>query len=366
MKNDRIKGVEFIVKTVESICDFTVSELSRKLKSIGSQPFRAKQIYNWVYKHGSESFEDMLNLPKEMRKKLANHFIVNSMKIEKVQSSKDGTKKYLFRLHDNETIETVLMQYDKSSGNKRFTVCVSTQVGCNIGCSFCATAKGGFKRNLSSAEVVEQVLLIQRELWKQNDQHRVSNVVFMGMGEPLANYENVFKAIDIFTTEAGLNISLRKITVSTSGLIPQIKRLSEENTPIVLALSLHASNDSLRDKLVPINKVYPLNDLMDACKDYIEETNRRITIEYIMLRDVNDSKEDAVQLATLLKGMLVNVNLIPYNSVDLTEFARSGKGRIRAFQEVLTRNGVEAVVREEKGTDILAACGQLRQKNSDL
>lgn len=357
-----LKGVEFKVENLKNICHYSLDELQQELIQLDIPSFRAKQIFQWVFERGATEFAQMTNLPKNLQQQLQQLYQVTPLKIISQQVSKqDGTTKVLYQLADGETVEAVMMTYGHTSKPERITICVSTQVGCPMGCAFCATGLDGYKRNLTKGEIIGQILGFQQTLKKKDMNLRVTNVVYMGMGEPLLNYHNVVKSIKAINKPETFNISYRRITVSTCGLVPEIKKLSFEKIPIVLAISLHASNDELRNKLVPINKKYPINVLMEACQNYIDQTGRKITFEYILLEGKNDSIEDAKELAGLVNGMLANVNLIPYNEVTETGYKQTDKKKVKLFSQYLVKLGVTVVVREEKGGDISAACGQLRQ-----
>lgn len=337
-------------------------ELENVIKSLGEPAFRAKQVFQWIHQKGITAWEEMTNIPKDLRNVLASNFRIEGLPVIKRRESKqDDTVKYLLRLSDGETVETVLMSYDPPAGKERQTLCVSTQVGCPLNCAFCATGKSGFIRNLEVHEIIGQVLAVNRDL-EPTGRKPVSNLVFMGMGEPLINYDNLIKGINILHHPLGLNISLRRISVSTSGIVPGIYRLADEGLPIVLAISLHAPTNELRSRLMPVNRRYPLEELMQACHYWVEKTNRRITFEYILLNGVNDSLQQAAELADLLKGLLANVNLIPFNALSDVDFHKPSRNRIIAFRKYLESRGINAVVREEKGGDIEAACGQLRRR----
>ncbi|NLC77411.1 MAG: 23S rRNA (adenine(2503)-C(2))-methyltransferase RlmN [Clostridia bacterium] len=334
--------------------------LETEIRGMGQPPFRAKQVFQWVQQKGVSHWEEMTNVPKTIRDQLAVKYELAGLSVLKRDVSKlDGTVKYLLGLKDGETVETVLMAYEEQEGRDRKTVCVSTQVGCPLGCSFCATGKWGFIRNLEVNEILGQVLAVNQDLSRKGEAP-VTNLVFMGMGEPLLNYDHLIKSLRILNHPDGLNISLRRISVSTSGIVPGIRRLAQEGMPLVLAVSLHAPNNELRDRLMPINRRYPLEELLDACYYWVSETNRRITFEYILLAGINDNLQQARELAELLKGLLANVNLIPYNGVAEAPFRQPSRNRITAFRRYLEEHGVTAVVREERGSDIAAACGQLR------
>lgn len=330
----------------------TIQELEIFLTSLGEKKFRAKQVFEWIHK-GIENIDEMTNLSKTLREKIKESGYIGRLKIEDVFVSKiDGTRKYLFILEDGNIIESVLMKY--KHGN---SVCVSTQVGCRMGCKFCASTLEGVIRNLRSGEILDQVLTIQKDIGE-----RISNVVLMGSGEPFDNYEEVLKFLDIINHPAGLNISLRNITISTCGLIPQMIDLANKKPQITLAISLHAPNDELRSKMMPINFRYPLDELFKACKTYTNITNKRITFEYALIQNVNDTQEHAKELAGKIKGILCHVNLIPLNKVDERAFQTSQKNNVKKFQSILKQNGIEATIRRELGSDINAACGQLRRR----
>lgn len=336
-----------------SLKSLTLAELEALLADLKEPRFRARQVADWVFRKGVKTIEEMVNLPKSLKVKLSEVAYLPSLTIKTKQvSAQDGTTKYLFLLEDGQAIETVLMKY--SYGH---TVCVSTQVGCRMGCSFCASTMGGLVRNLTAGEIFDQVMAIQ-----QDTGERVSRVVIMGSGEPLDNMEATLKFINILMAEYSLNIGGRHITMSSCGLVPEIEALAKEKLPITLAISLHAPNDQLRNQLMPINKKYPLAQLIKACRDYANTTKRRITFEYSLIGGLNDSPKNASELAALIKGVLCHVNLIPINPVTGREFKTPTKEAIGDFQEVLTKVGVEATVRRELGTDIDAACGQLRRR----
>ena len=321
--------------------------------SIGEKPYRAEQIFKWIYIDKVKSFEEMTNLSLELRKKLEENYTMCNFKILKKQESSDGTKKYLFDVLDGNAIETVLMEY-----NSWKTICVSSQIGCKMGCKFCASTGIPFVRNLTSGEIVEQILAVEQDI-----QGRISNVVFMGIGEPLDNYENVIKAIKIINNPKGINIGARHISVSTSGLVPRIYDLANENIQCTLSISLHATTDEKRSSMMPINNRYNIAELMQACRDYIKITNKRISFEYALAKDNNDNLEDAKELVNLLKGMICHVNLIPINKIENGKFTKSSNENIIKFRDYLNEHGIVATIRRELGSDIDAACGQLRRKN---
>lgn len=325
--------------------------------------FRAKQIFQWVHQKGVTSVEGMNNLPKDMHQVLAESvYITNPEIINKSVALTGDTTKFLLKFSDGAAIETVLMSYDKDDSRDRNTVCVSTQVGCNMGCRFCATGISGMERNLTTGEILAQVWAAERQCRESNFATGITNVVYMGMGEPLVNLDNVVKSIKILNDPLGLNIGMRRITVSTCGLVPQIYKLAELNLPIVLAISLHAPNDELRSNIMPINDKYPIEEIIKACREYGEKTGRRVTYEYALFKGVNDSEREAKQLGKLLKGLLANVNIIPANPVEECGFKRPEQHTVRQFAKILAEFGISASVREEKGVDIDAACGQLRRR----
>ena len=336
-----------------NIKDFTLEELKEKLKEMGEKPFRAEQIFKWLYDDRVSSFDDMSNLSIDLREKLNNIFDIKEFRILKKQVASDGTKKYLFDVLDGNAIETVLMQYHHG-----YSLCVSSQVGCKMGCKFCASTGIPFVRNLSSGEIVEQIMAVERD-----EKIRISNVVFMGIGEPLDNYDNVVKAIHLINNPKGLNIGARHISVSTSGLVPKIYKLAEENIQCTLSISLHATTNEQRSKMMPVNNSYPIEELLQACRDYIEKTHRRISFEYALAKENNDNLEDAKRLVKLLKGMLCHVNLIPINKIENGSFTKSSNENIMRFRDYLNEHGIVATIRRELGSDIDAACGQLRRKN---
>jgi 23S rRNA (adenine2503-C2)-methyltransferase len=338
-----------------SIYSMQLTELQQWLTEIGEKPFRASQIYDWLYKKRVTSFDEMSNLPKELRAKLNEHFVITTLKTIVKQTSSDGTMKFLFELHDGYSIETVLMRHNY--GN---SVCVTTQVGCRIGCTFCASTLGGLKRNLEAGEIVAQVVKVQQALDEVNE--RVSHVVIMGIGEPFDNYDEMLKFLKIINHDKGINIGARHITVSTSGIIPKIYQFADENLQINFAISLHAPNSELRSKLMPINRAYKLPDLMEAVKYYIKKTGRRVSFEYGLFGGENDQIEHAEELARLIKGLKCHVNLIPVNYVPERNYVRTPRNQIFQFEKTLKKHGINVTIRREQGHDIDAACGQLRAK----
>ncbi|WP_138751678.1 23S rRNA (adenine(2503)-C(2))-methyltransferase RlmN [Paenibacillus sinopodophylli] len=340
------------------IYDYTLEQLQQWMKDNEEPAFRGGQLFDWLYVKRVKSFEDMSNLSKALRDKLEESFqFVTLSEITKFES-KDGTVKFLFGLHDAHAIETVIMRHNY--GN---SICVTTQVGCRIGCTFCASTLGGLKRNLTAGEIVAQVVTAQQMLDATGE--RVSSIVIMGSGEPFENYEATMAFLRIMIHEKGLNIGQRHITVSTSGIVPSMYKFAEENTQINLALSIHAPNDALRSKLMPVNRRYPFDDVMAACHNYIAKTGRRITFEYALIGGVNDRAEHAQELADVLQGMLCHVNLIPVNHVPERNYVRTPREDIFEFQRVLERNKVSVTIRREQGHDIAAACGQLRAKHME-
>ena len=335
------------------INDFTLDELTGQITEMGEPAYRGKQIFQMIYKQLIFQPSEFSNISKELRKKLDDQFLFEPLRVEKsVQSSDGQTNKFLFRLQDNRMIEAVLMRY-----RDRNTICISTQVGCPMNCAFCATGQMGFIRNLSAGEIVGQVLYFARML--KNEGLKLTNIVIMGMGEPFHNYDAVMKAIDIINDENGMNFGERRITISTVGLIPRIEQFTAAKRQINLAVSLHAPSNTIRDKIIPANKKYPIDDLLAACKNYTEKTGRRITFEYALIHGLNDNYENAVQLSKRLKGMLCHVNLIPLNNTDKYEGSGSNYDRTQSFKSVLDKNGIPCSVRLKRGVDIGAGCGQL-------
>lgn len=337
------------------ILDYSYEALNTWILEQGLKSYRTKQIFQWLYQKRVTDFDQMTDLSKDLIALLKANFIIDPLTLVQRQQSMDGTVKCLFRLQDGALVETVLMIYDY--GN---SVCVTSQVGCNMGCTFCASGLLKKVRDLSAGELVAQVMAIQRELDQKNE--RVSHVVVMGSGEPFDNYDNVMTFMRTINADQGLAIGARHITVSTCGIVPKIRQFSQEHLQFNLAISLHAPNDELRSKLMPINCAYPLKELMAALKDYSEENNRRLTFEYILLKDVNDQDEHVQQLAKLVKGMNAYINLIPYNVVDEHGFKQVGFVQAMKFYDKLMKVGVKCTLRQEHGSDIDAACGQLRAK----
>lgn len=338
---------------MEKIKDKTLEELKKELKALGEKQFRAEQIFHWLYIEKVKSFEEMTNLSINLREKLKQNYTISNFNIIKKQESKDGTKKYLFDVLDGNAIETVLMEYHHGK-----TICVSSQIGCKMGCKFCASTGIAFIRNLTAGEIIEQIIAVE-----QDTESRISNIVFMGVGEPLDNYENVIKAIHILNHPKGLNIGARHISISTSGLVPKIYDLAKENIPCTLSISLHATNNEKRSLMMPVNNIYKIEELIKACKEYIKVTNRRVSFEYALAKENNDNLEDAKELVKLLKGMLCHVNLIPINKIENGAYTKSTNENILKFRDYLNEHGIVATIRRELGSDIDAACGQLRRKN---
>ena len=338
------------------IKSMTLEELRQALTGLGEKPFRAKQLYEWIHRKLAVSYDEMTNLSKHLREKLVKEYPLTVLEAVDVQVSKqDGTCKYLFRLEDGNVIESVLMRYHH--GN---SVCISSQVGCRMGCKFCASTIGGLTRNLRSSEMLDQIYRIQRL-----SQERVSNVVVMGTGEPLDNYENLLRFIELLTGEDGLHISQRNLTVSTCGLVPKIRQLADEKLQITLALSLHAPNDEKRKELMPIAYKYTMDEVLDACRYYFQKTGRRITFEYSLVRGVNDFEEDACQLAGQIQDINCHVNLIPVNPVKERSFRQSTRQAVENFKIKLEKCGINVTIRREMGSDIDGACGQLRKRFID-
>lgn len=335
------------------INDFTLQELTEQITAMGEPAYRAKQIWQMVYKQLAASPNDFSNLSKELRQKLEETWCFEPLRVEKDLKSSDGqTNKLLFRLWDDRFIESVLMRY-----RERNTICISTQVGCPMNCAFCATGQMGFIRNLSAGEITAQILFFARML--KSEGMKLTNIVVMGMGEPFHNYDAVMKAIGIINDPDGMNFGERRITISTVGIIPRIEQFTSARRQINLAVSLHAPTNTIRDRIIPANKKYPLDQLLEACRNYTEKTGRRITFEYALIHGLNDNYENAVALSKRLKGMLCHVNLIPLNSTSKFEGSGSNHDRVSSFKSVLDRNGIPCSVRLKRGIDIGAGCGQL-------
>ncbi len=339
---------------MKDIMSYPYDKLQEEIKNIGEKPFRAKQIYEWIHAKNVKDFEGMTNISKDLREKLKQNYEFGQVELIERQISKlDGTNKFLFRFYDGCLVESVFMAYHH--GN---SVCISTQVGCRMGCKFCASTIGGLERNLTAAEMLMQIYEIQRLTGE-----RVSNIVVMGMGEPLDNYENLVDFIRIISSEQGLNISQRNITVSTCGLVPEIRRLADERFQITLALSLHGSSQEKRRALMPVANKYKLEEVLDACDSYFESTGRRLTFEYSLVQGVNDGITDAEELVKLLIGKNCHLNLIPVNPVKECGFEKPSKKNALAFKNKLEKNGINVTIRREMGSDIDGACGQLRHGN---
>lgn len=337
----------------ESIYSLQPHQLEEWLKESGEKPFRAAQIFDWLYNKRVKTFEEMSNLSKGLREKLTANFALSTLSTIIKQESKDGTIKFLFQLQDGYSIETVLMRHEY--GN---SVCVTTQVGCRIGCTFCASTLGGLKRHLLAGEIVEQVVKVQQTLDELGE--RVSHIVIMGIGEPFDNYDAMMNFLKVINHEKGLNIGARHITVSTSGIVPKIYQFADEQLQINFAVSLHAPNQEARQKLMPIARAYKLEELMDAVRYYTKKTGRRVSFEYGLMSGENDSVEIAEELSALIKGIKCHVNLIPVNYVPERDYVRTSRSQIFAFEKTLKKNGINVTIRREQGSDIAAACGQLR------
>ena len=335
----------------KNLKSYTYNELEALVRNeLGEPSFRAKQIFEWLYR-GVDSFDEMSNLSKSLRERLDAAYMAGNLKIEqKFVSRIDETRRYLLKLEDGNYIESVLMKYHHG-----YTICVSSQVGCAMGCRFCASTRNGKARNLSAGEIIGQVMTVQKDLGE-----RISNIVMMGIGEPLDNYDEVLKFLEIVNHPSGLNIGHRHITLSTCGLVPKIKDLADRQLQITLSVSLHAADDETRSEIMPVNRRYSISQLMEACRYYIKKTNRRISFEYTLISGVNDNSAEAEKLLKLLHGMLCHVNLIPVNPVKETGFKQGSRAKIEEFQRILESGGISATIRREMGADISAACGQLR------
>lgn len=350
-----------------SLYDLSLPELEARVTELGQPKYRARQVWEWAYKHLAAGYDDMTNVPAALRAALAESLPFPATDVVREVASDDGqTRKQLLRLHDGRLIEAVLMLYDPRSDSRgRATVCVSSQVGCAMGCSFCATGQGGFERNLAAGEIIAQVVGFAREQREAGGQH-ITNVVFMGMGEPLANFPAVWRAVETLTNASGLGLGARHITISTVGVIPGIRKLAAESLQVGLAVSLHAPDDALRRSMIATAHRYPLAGIVDACRAYVEKTGRRVTFEYCLIENVNDAPEQARALAALVKGVLCHVNLIPVNPTRDERIHRPRRDRTLAFQRELSARGVPCTVRVEKGVEIAAACGQLRAEPLNL
>jgi 23S rRNA (adenine2503-C2)-methyltransferase len=336
---------------MKDIKEISLSELEGILKTMVDQPFHARQIIAWIYKKGVFDFEAMSDLPLDLRERLKENFYISNLKLTKSIKSCDGTEKLLFQLKDGNFIEAVIIPTQR-----RITGCISTQVGCKFACRFCASGALGFKRNLSTSEIIEQVLYLKSS---RNDK-KLTHIVFMGIGEPLDNYDNLIKAVRIINSPYTFNIGARRITISTSGVIPALKKLPAEDLQIELSVSLHAADDEIRSRLMPINKIYPLKDLIIACREYAATTNRQITFEYILIKDINSSLQNAIKLGKLLAELECKVNLIPCNPIKELGMQPPEKREILLFKDRLIGSGINVTLRRPRGEDIEAACGQLR------
>ena len=338
---------------MKNIKDYDLEQLKQELTNIGEKPFRAEQIFKWLYVEKVHSFDEMTNLSLELREKLKQNYDMCNYSIVRKLESKDGTKKYLFGLSDGNAIESVLMQYHFGK-----TVCVSSQIGCKMGCKFCASTGIAFIRSLTSGEIVEQIIAIEQDIGE-----KISNVVFMGIGEPFDNYDNVMNAIKILNNQKGFNIGARHISISTSGIVPKIYQFADENVQCTLSISLHRANNETRSSMMPVNNAYNIQELIKACKYYISKSNKRISFEYALAKDNNDNQKAADELVELLHGMLCHVNLIPINKIENGKYIKSSNENIIKFRDYLNSKGITATIRRELGSDIDAACGQLRRKN---
>lgn len=348
-------------KTKRALVELSFDELVQSMQAWGEPAFRADQIWKWVYTHYVESFEEMTDLPKALRERLADEFHILPCRVIDHITSKDGlTEKVLLQLADGETVESVLMRYER-----RRTACISTQVGCPIRCAFCATGQAGLRRNLTAGEIVAQALLIARLAlpYAPEGERPLTNIVYMGMGEPLLNLDATLRSVDILTDGRGFGLGARHITISTAGIVPGILRLAGAGRQIRLAISLHAPNDALRDRLVPVNRTYPIAAVMEAVRTYVGSTGRRVTFEYVLIDEVNDSIRLARELAELLAGIPAYVNLIPVNPVEGTGFRPSPRPRVQRFVEELERHGISCTLRLRRGIDVQAGCGQLRSRH---
>ena len=339
---------------MKDIKGIDLKELENILTSWGQRPFHARQIFSWIYKKGVLDFDAMSDLPLDLRTSLKENFYILSLKLIKRLKSSDGTEKFLFELKDHNFIEAVIIPTEK-----RITGCISTQVGCKFACRFCASGALGFKRNLASSEMVEEVLYL-----KNNSRgKKLTHIVFMGVGEPLDNYDNVIRAIRFINSPHTFNIGARRITISTSGVVPAIKKLSGEGLQVELSVSLHAADDKTRSRLMPINKIYTLADLIAACREYIRKTNRQITFEYILIKGINSGLQNALKLSKILKGLNCKVNLIPCNAIKELKVEPPEKLEISLFRDYLLKSGINVTLRRPRGQDIEAACGQLRLRH---
>jgi 23S rRNA (adenine2503-C2)-methyltransferase len=355
----QIVGSVRMISSKPNIKSFTGDELASRLIGMGLKKYRAAQVFEWIYRNHATTFEEMTSIAKAERSLLSDAFCITAPAIVRAERSKDGTRKFLFELEDRHTIESVLIPDED-----RLTLCISSQVGCAQACRFCLTGKGGFTRDLQAHEIADQVLEISRILRKEGGRG-ITNIVLMGMGEPLANFDEVIKALKIITGDRGLGFSPRRVTVSTDGLVPEIDKLGKSGAKVNLAVSLNATTDEVRNRIMPVNRRYPIQELLAACKRFPLKPRRRITFEYVMLKDVNDTQDDALRLAKLLKGIKCKVNLIPFNPFPGSEFGRPDDAAVRRFQKVLLDHHYTAPVRESRGRDISAACGQLRERKAE-
>lgn len=338
---------------IEDIRNYTLKELEEKFKSLGLAPYRARQVYGWLYKKGVEDFSLMVNLPKDIMERLKEVFAIEKLGLEEIETSRDLTQKFLFRLKDDALIEGVSIPF-----KSRVTACLSAQVGCKFSCAFCASGLPGFKRDLSTSEILSEFITIRK-----NVSSRITNVVFMGIGEALDNYDNVMRAIRIMNSELGIRLGARKITISTAGFVPGIERLSKEALQVELSVSLHAATDKKRSEILPVNRRFPLKALFEAIRKYYDATKRKVTFEYCLLGGYNTGVEDAQSLIRLMRGLNAKVNIIPYNPViSRIGFQAPSKLEVLFFKSYLVKNGIEAMVRMPRGADIAAACGQLKYK----
>jgi 23S rRNA (adenine2503-C2)-methyltransferase len=347
----------------KNIKAYTLPELEETLTGLGLKKYRAGQVLEWIYRHHARGFEEMTNIAKADRDLLIQRFSIAALSLLRAELSSDGTRKFLFGLEDGHTIESVLIPDED-----RNTLCISSQVGCAQACRFCLTGSGGFQRDLAAYEISDQVLAVDGMLASEaagpatEGTKRITNIVLMGMGEPLANLDNVIRALQVITAEKGLAFSPRRVTVSTDGLVPGIDRLGRSGVKVNLAVSLNATTDDVRDRIMPVNRRYPIAELLAACRRFPLEPRRRITFEYVLLKGVNDTRQDALRLARMLRGMQCKVNLIPFNPFPGSEFRRPDDGAVRDFQKILLEQRYTAPVRESRGRDISAACGQLREQ----
>jgi 23S rRNA (adenine2503-C2)-methyltransferase len=347
------------------LTDLNIEEVNKLVTSLAEPAYRARQLLAWVYQRLAVSIDEMTDLPQAFRQKLAQQVNLHTLTPIHEARAKDGTVKILFNLKDGKTVETALMKFPSTGGKHRYTVCISTQVGCPIGCPFCATGQQGFERNLTPGEIIDQVLYFARYLQDKTigrEGERIKNIVFMGMGEPLVNYDALWQAIEMLNSPDGFGLSARSMTISTAGLIPGIERLSNEKLQVGLAISLHASDNKLRDKLVPINKKYPLEELIPACREYFACTGCRVSFEYALFDGVNDSIVQAQSLADLIQGMNCHVNLISANQTTNQKMQPSPRNKVLAFQQELKNRGINCTLRLSRGQDIDAGCGQLRSR----